>query len=71
VGLQALVYATDTVMPAVIMTIGEGKIIFVDLTDNYRFRPELKDFLKVSEVQLMGEHKESKIEKQKAELIVN
>jgi hypothetical protein len=70
VELQTLVYATDTEMPAIIMTLGAGKIIFADLTCNYRVRPKLKEFLKVSEAQLMGEQQESKIEKQKAELTV-
>lgn len=47
VGLQALGYDSDTVMPTVIMTNSEGKIIFADLTDNYRVRPEPADFLRV------------------------
>jgi hypothetical protein len=33
-------------------------MIFVDSTNKYRVRPELKDFLKVSDAQLMGEQKE-------------
>lgn len=46
-GFQALGYDTDTVMPTVIITDKNGKIIFVDLTDNYRIRPEPKTFLKI------------------------
>jgi peroxiredoxin len=46
-GLQALGYDSDTVMPTVVMTNKEGKIIFADLTDNYRVRPEPEDFLRV------------------------
>ena len=51
-GLQALGYDSDTVMPTVIMTNEKGKIIFADLTDNYRVRPEPEDFLKVFDAQL-------------------
>lgn len=53
-GLQALGYDSDTVMPTVIMTNKEGVIIFADLTDNYRVRPEPEDFLKVFDAQLAG-----------------
>jgi peroxiredoxin len=52
-GLQALGYDSDTVMPTVIMTNEKGKIIFADLTDNYRVRPEPEDFLKVFDAQSM------------------
>jgi hypothetical protein len=51
-GLQALGYDSDTVMPTVVMTNDEGVIIFADLTDNYRVRPEPEDFLKVFDAQL-------------------
>jgi len=51
-GLQALGYDSDTVMPTVIMTNSKGEIIFADLTDNYRVRPEPEDFLKVFDAQL-------------------
>mgnify|MGYP002700168509 CR=1 FL=1 len=53
-GLQALGYDSDTVMPTVIMTNSKGKIIFADLTDNYRVRPEPEDFLRVFDAQLEG-----------------
>ncbi|MFT6906527.1 MAG: peroxiredoxin [Oleiphilaceae bacterium] len=46
-GLQALGYDSDTVMPTVIMTDQTGKILFADLTDNYRVRPEPDVFLMV------------------------
>ncbi|CAA0104009.1 Putative peroxiredoxin bcp [Zhongshania aliphaticivorans] len=46
-GLQALGYDSDTVMPTVIMTDAQSKILFADLTDNYRIRPEPDTFLKV------------------------
>ena len=46
-GMQLLGYDSDTVMPTVIITDGEGKIIFADLTDNYRVRPEPETFMRV------------------------
>jgi len=52
-GLQALGYDSDTVMPTVVMTNNDGKIIFADLTDNYRVRPEPEDFLRVFDAALV------------------
>ncbi|MFP2997685.1 redoxin domain-containing protein [Spongiivirga sp. MCCC 1A20706] len=46
-GFQALGYDSDTVMPTVIITDTKNKIIFADLTDNYRVRPEPETFLRV------------------------
>lgn len=46
-GLQMLGYDTDTVLPTVIFTDSNGKIIFLDETDNYRVRPEPSTFLEV------------------------
>lgn len=46
-GLQALGYDSDTVLPTVLVTDEQGKIVFVDLTDNYRFRPEPASFLEI------------------------
>lgn len=46
-GLEALGYDSDTVMPTVVMTDAEGVILFADLTDNYRVRPEPDVFLEV------------------------
>lgn len=46
-GFQALGYDSDTVMPTVIITNTKNKIIFADLTDNYRVRPEPEIFLRV------------------------
>ena len=46
-GLQALGYDSDTVLPTVLVTDEQGKIIFADLTDNYRFRPEPATFLDI------------------------
>ena len=46
-GFQALGYDIDTVLPTVIITDINGKIVFADLTNNYRVRPEPETFLKV------------------------
>lgn len=40
-------YEQDTSLPTVVITDANGKIIFADLTDNYRVRPEPETFLKV------------------------
>lgn len=53
-GLQALGYDSDTVMPTVVMTDNKGEIIFADLTDNYRVRPEPEDFLRVFDEKMAG-----------------
>ena len=46
-GFQVLGYDSDTVMPTVIITDSNGKIVFADLTDNYRIRPEPETFIKI------------------------
>lgn len=46
-GMEVFGYESDSVMPTVIITDEEGKIIFADLTDNYRVRPEPETFLRV------------------------
>ena len=46
-GMQLLGYDSDTVMPTVVITDDQGKIIFADLTDNYRVRPEPETFMRV------------------------
>lgn len=46
-GLQVLGYDSDTVLPTVLVTDEQGKIIFADLTDNYRVRPEPSTFLDI------------------------
>lgn len=48
-GLEALGYDSDTVMPTVIITDQNRKIIFCDQTDNYRIRPEPETFLNALE----------------------
>lgn len=46
-GMQALGYDSDTVMPTVIITGEDGKIVWTHETDNYRVRPEPETFLEV------------------------
>jgi len=46
-GMEVLGYETDTVMPTVLITDAKAKIIFADLTDNYRVRPEPETFFEV------------------------
>ena len=46
-GFQALGYSSDVVLPTVIITNKNEKIIFTDLTDNYRVRPEPATFLEI------------------------
>lgn len=53
-GMQALGYDSDTVMPTVILTNAKGEIVFADQTDNYRIRPEPEVFEKlIKESQLV------------------
>jgi peroxiredoxin len=46
-GMQVLGYDSDTVLPTVILTNAQGKILFADQTDNYRVRPEPEVFEKL------------------------
>jgi peroxiredoxin len=46
-GFQVLGYESDVVLPTVIITDKDNKIIFADLTDNYRVRPEPETFIKI------------------------
>ena len=46
-GMQLLGYASDTPMPTVIISDAGGQILFADLTDNYRVRPEPAAYLQV------------------------
>jgi peroxiredoxin len=46
-GMQALGYDSDTVLPTVVITDKNGKIIWVHETDNYRVRPEPATYLDV------------------------
>lgn len=44
-GMQVLGYDADVPMPTVLITATGGRIVYCDLTDNYRIRPEPADFL--------------------------
>jgi peroxiredoxin len=46
-GIQALGYAGETVLPTVIVTERGGRILWVHETDNYRVRPEPETYLAV------------------------
>ncbi len=46
-GLQALGYASDTVLPTVILLNEKGVVIHLNQTDNYRVRPEPAQFLSI------------------------
>lgn len=46
-GFQVLGYDSDVVLPTVIITDKQQKIIFADLTDNYRVRPEPETFIQI------------------------
>jgi peroxiredoxin len=46
-GLEVLGYDSDTVMPTVIITDANNNIIYADLTNDYRIRPEPDAFLEV------------------------
>jgi len=45
-GMEVFGYSSETVLPTVIITDEEEKIIFLDQTDNYRVRPEPETFLR-------------------------
>jgi peroxiredoxin len=45
-GYALLGYESETVFPTVIITDASGKIIFADLTDSYRYRPDPQTFLR-------------------------
>ena len=46
-GLQVFGFENDTVKPTVIILDEEGSIIYSDLTDNYRIRPEPSEYIMV------------------------
>ncbi|MFY0653108.1 MAG: peroxiredoxin family protein [Cyclobacteriaceae bacterium] len=46
-GMELFGFSSDTTLPSVIITNTEGKIIYIDQTDNYRVRPEPETFLKI------------------------
>lgn len=46
-GFQVFGYDADVILPTVLITDKNNKIIFADLTDNYRVRPEPETFIRV------------------------
>ena len=46
-GMQALGYDSETVMPTVIITDRGGRVLWLDETDNYRVRPDPETYLGV------------------------
>jgi len=51
-GMEMLGYDKDTVYPTVLITDENGVIIYSDLTNNYRIRPEPEAFIKVLNMQM-------------------
>jgi len=49
-GFQLLGYNSEAALPSVVITDAGGKILFTDLTDNYRHRPEPEKLLKVLDI---------------------
>lgn len=48
-GIEALGYDSDTVLPTALVVDAKGKIIYSDQTTNYRVRPEPQEYLKILE----------------------
>ncbi len=46
-GMEMFGYDKDTVLPTVIVTDAEGRIIYLDETNNYRVRPEPDEYFKI------------------------
>lgn len=46
-GFQLLGYDSDTVLPTIIIIDDDGKVIFREVADNYRVRPEPDTFMRV------------------------
>lgn len=46
-GMQMFGYANDTVLPTVVITGSDGKVVWTHQTDNYRIRPEPDTYLEV------------------------
>lgn len=48
-GLEALGYDQDTVLPTALFVNADGNIVYSDQTSNYRVRPEPEEYLRVAE----------------------
>ncbi|WP_394751214.1 peroxiredoxin family protein [Spongiimicrobium salis] len=56
-GFQFLGYDSDTVLPTVFITDEEGRILYRDLTNNYRLRPKPETFLDVIDTHYVKQKK--------------
>ena len=45
--VEPMGYESETVLPTVIITNEDGRIIYVNMTDNYRIRPEPAEYIRV------------------------
>lgn len=54
-GMEKRGYQPDTVLPTVVITDGEGFIVWIDQTDNYRVRPEPDTFIDIIDRYLGGQ----------------
>ena len=59
-GFQVFGYRSETAMPTVIITDASGTILFVDLTDNYRVRPEPQTFLDILDAHKLAKNRPTK-----------
>ena len=48
-GLGLMGYESETVMPTVLLTNAAGELVYIDMTENYRVRPEPNQFLRIIE----------------------
>ena len=49
-GMQLLGYSSEAALPTVVVIDANGRILFTDLTDNYRHRPEPEKLIKVLDI---------------------
>jgi hypothetical protein len=50
-GMQVLGYDSETVLPTIVITDDNGRILWADETDNYRVRPDPDTYLRVIRTQ--------------------
>ena len=46
-GIEMMGYDSETVLPTVIITDENGRILYINLTENYRIRPEPAEYIRV------------------------
>ena len=49
-GMQLLGYSSEAALPTVVVIDANGRILFTDLTDNYRHRPEPEKLISVLDI---------------------